>query len=210
MLKTVALFAILVWSYLAFSGPVLYNGTAATVGKQIITIRDAQFFRALARFREGISPAIVEEKGDDLRLTVQKIVFEEMVYAELKSFEFDGGPRAAAEKLVAQLRAKRESDWKGILKKFGVSETAVIDRVYKSLQVEKFLQKKIDTLTPIVTDAEVEKYFKHNESKFKGHEFEQMKPNITLILKKQRMQKGLEEWVRFLKDKYGVTNLLEG
>lgn len=189
------------------------NGTAAAVGKTLITIQDARFFRSLQRFRDGEGDIFRNEEGDDFRRTVQKVVLEEMVFSELKSFQFDSASRADAEKALRDRRAKskeKENQWKELLRVYGKTEAAVIDRTHKSMQVEEFIQKKVETLTPIVTDAEAERYYQQNQTRFFGNTYDRLKPNIILLLKKERMQKGLEEWVKFLKDKYGVTNLLEG
>lgn len=199
---------------LAAGKPLVVNGTAAIVGKQLITIQDARFFRSLQRFRDSESELFRWEEGDELRRTVQKVVLEEMVSAELKSFQFDvSALNGSAEKLIRERRQKsaaKDKQWKELLKLFGKSEGGAIDRLQKSLQVEAFIQKKVETLTPIVTEAEAQRYFQQNQSRFLGNTYEQLKPNIILLLKKEGMQKGLEEWVKFLKDKYAVTNLLEG
>jgi len=193
--------------------PSLLNGTAATVGNRLVTIQDARFYRALQRFREGEADPFKVEQGEELRRTVQKLVLDEMVFAEMKSFQFEAGNRAEAEKLVQAERGKskaRESQWKELLSRFGKTEVIAVDRLHKTLQVDRFLQKKVETLTPIVTEAEAERYFQQNQTRFYGNTFERLKPSIILLLKKERMQKGLEEWVKFLKEKYGVNNLLEG
>lgn len=193
--------------------PTLLNGTAATVGARLVTIQDARFYRALMRFREGEGDVFKIEQGEELRRTVQKLVLDEMVFAEMKSFSFEAGNRNEAEKLLHAERSKsraRESTWKEILSRFGKTEAIAVDRLYKSLQVDRFLQKKVETLTPIVTEAEAERYYQQNQTRFIGSPFERLKPSIILLLKKERMQKGLEEWVKFLKEKYGVINLLEG
>ena len=64
-------------------------------------------------------------------------------------------------------------------------------------------------MTPVITESEVQKYFKRNEAQFRGRSFENLKPNIIVLLKKQAVQKNLEEWIKSLKDKYEVTLLLE-
>lgn len=195
---------------LAWTKPVLLNGTAASVGKTLITVQDVYFYRSLQRFREGESPALLIETGEALKKTVQKVAFEEMVHQEMKSFEFEPVPKTEAEKLVSQKKSQgKTADWQAILNHFQVTEGGAMERLNKTLSVEKFLQKKVDTLTPIVTASEIEKYYQQNQNRFKGSSLEQLKPNIQVLLKKQRVQKGLEEWIRFLKEKYNLVTLLE-
>ena len=190
----------------------LVDGTAAIVAKVLITVQDAHFFSAVNHFSSGDPIPAKGETGEDLRAIVQKMALEEMIYAEMKSLQVqDGGSSNEASRLIqAQKNHGREAEWSRCVAQYGRTEKEAIQRLYKSLQVEKFLQKKIETLTPIITDAEVERYFAQNPRRFKGADLEVLKPSVVLLLKKERMQKGLEEWVRVLKEKYGVTNLLNG
>ena len=187
----------------------LLNGTAAVVGKTLLTVQDVYLYRSILRFKEGESPAVLKETDDLLKKTVQKLIFEEMVFNELKSFQYEGVSKSDAEKLASQNRAKHPQDWKAIQSTFQISEKELTDRLMRALLVEKFLQKKVDTLTPVITDSEIQAYYKQNESKFKGNNFEELKPSIVVLLKKQKMQKGLEDWIKFLKEKYAGVNHLD-
>ncbi len=188
----------------------LINGTAASVGKDLITVQDAYVYRALQRFKSKEYPAVQIETGENLKRTVQKAAFEHMVYLELKSFEFEGGAKSSGDKELQDLKRQKPKEWESISSKFNVSDKELTDKYQRSVQVERFMQKKVDTLTPIITDAEAEKFFKENPGRFKGSQFEQMKNNIQVLLKKQHIQKGLAEWIQFLKEKYGFAILLEG
>ncbi len=199
-------------AFLIYQAPLLgalLNGTAAVVGKTLLTVQDVYLYRSILRFKEGESPAVLKETDDLLKKTVQKLIFEEMVFNELKSFQYEGVSKSDAEKLASQNRAKHPQDWKAIQSTFQISEKELTDRLMRALLVEKFLQKKVDTLTPVITDSEIQAYYKQNESKFKGNNFEELKPSIVVLLKKQKMQKGLEDWIKFLKEKYAVVNHLD-
>jgi hypothetical protein len=189
-----------------------YNGTAATVGKALITIQDARFYRALNRIVAGEAKPLEFETGEALRKTVQKMAFEEMVFLEMKAIQFDIGSRAQAEEPLRKAKnlEKKKGTFSQMLKVFGRTEAEAFDRWTKSVEVERFLQKKVETLTPIVTLKEVETYYNQNRDRFKGSNFEALRPSIEVLLKKERMRKGLEEWIRFLRDKYGVVNHLAG
>ncbi len=67
----------------------------------------------------------------------------------------------------------------------------------------------METQIAIIRDTEVDRYFKQNQEKFKQERLETVKPAMAALLKKERTQKGLEEWVRYLKEKYGVMSHLE-
>jgi len=211
-------FWITVWALVTMGGEAglaaprtLVNGTGATVGKTLITIEDAYFYRALHRFKDGVGDPLTPETGEDLRKTLQKMAFEEMVTSEMKSFKFEPGRKGEIENEIRSARQKgKDKTWRLILNHFSKSEREALDRLRKSLGVERFLQRKAETLTPVITQSEIEKYYRQNSGKFGGKELDAVKENITLTLKKERMQKGLEEWIRFLKEKYGVTNHLGG
>lgn len=187
----------------------LWNGTAATVGKTLITVQDARFYRSLNRFVSGEPKMLEPETGEALRKTVQKMAFEEMVFLEMKAIQFDGGTRSQAEEPLRKAKAREsKGGFATLLKTYGRSESEAFERWNRSYQVERFLQKKVETLTPIVTLKEVELYYNQNRERFKGSNFEALRPSIEVLLKKERMRKGLEEWIRFLRDKYGVVNHL--
>jgi hypothetical protein len=194
----------------SYADKVIVNGTAAKVGKTVLTIQDALVYRALQRLKDGEKYSVAYEVGDELKKTVQKVVFEEMAYLEMKELGFNEVPRGAAEKIVKERKKTNPEDWREILRRFSLSENTATDRIHRIMQVEKFLQRKVDTLTPVVTDAEIEKYFKQNEARFRGSSLEQLKPSISLLLKKQYAQKGLEDWIKFLKEKYHVQSQLNG
>jgi hypothetical protein len=208
-MKTVFLFLVcLVLS--SYADKIIVNGTAAKVGSTVITVQDALVYRSLQRFKDGERYSMAFEAGEELKKTVQKVVFEEMAFLEMKELGFSEVPRSAAEKTVIDRKKKNPQDWKEILRRFNLSESAAINRIHRTLQVERFLQRKVDTLTPVVTDAEIEKYFQQNEARFRGSSLEQLKPSISLLLKKQYAQKGLEDWIKFLKEKYHVQSQLHG
>jgi hypothetical protein len=189
---------------------ILLNGTAAQVGKELITVQDIYFYRALIKYKDGETVPVKPEEGSALRKTIQKVVFEEMVYSEMKSFHLEEGSRVDAERVLQIQRAKgREGMFKEILRQFGRTETQAVDRLLKSLQVEKFVKRKVETLTPVITEGEAERYYRQNLTRFQGSSFESLKSNIILLLREQRMKTGLEEWIHFLEDKYGVSILVD-
>lgn len=199
-------------SVVGHAGPTLLNGTAAQFGTTLLTVEEVYFVRALQRFKEGATDIKLREEGEALRKATQKVVFEEVVFTEMKNLQYTGGPsKSEVEKWLTTKNngPKGASTWKTLLATYGKSESTALDRMVKSQQVERFLQKKVDTLTPIITDAEAERYYQQNPTKFRTSEYAALKPSIVTLLQKERMQKGLEEWIRFLRDKYGVTNYLE-
>lgn len=189
----------------------IINGTAATVGKTLITFDDAHFYEALQKFWYGEKPSPPSE-NERLARIVQRMMLGEMVIREMENAVTSPQAKIEIEKKIKVLRKKPETGkrWQEILKRYGKTETAAVENLAKSFEVEKFVQKKAETLTPIVTDTDAERYFKQNQAKFSGKDLESMKPKIIWIIKQEKMRKGFEDWVRFLKEKYKASLLLEG
>lgn len=191
------------------------DGMAAKINGQVVTVREARFFLALQRFREGKGQGVfAPEAQGELRSAVQRLLLEEMVYSELKSLKFEGGTRPEAVRSLATPRkGAGEKVWARMLKTYGKSESEVIDRVWKSQQVEKFIQRRVETMTPIVTAAEIDRYLKQKASsqdkRIEDKSLEKLRPGAAQELKKELMRKELEEWIVLLKRKYSVTNYLE-
>jgi hypothetical protein len=202
------LFAGLLFTSTLYAQPKLLNGAAAVINKRVVTVQDAYIFRALQRVKAGLQPPILEEEGEELKRTVQKIVFEDMVLAEMKSIQKEIDVRSEVSQWLKEMKEKRRGV-EVIKKRYGLSDNDLSDRIARTLSADKFVQLKIETVTPVITESEVQKYFKRNEAQFRGRSFENLKPNIIVLLKKQAVQKNLEEWIKSLKDKYEVTLLLE-
>lgn len=189
-------------------GKQLLDGTVAAVGKTIITVREARLYRAIQRFKDREKDTLGEERLEDLKKTAQKIALEEMLRAESKAVQLKSEERSEAERLLLQARQSLGGSlWKMLLARFDVTEQDVVVRLSRSLEAERFLQKKIETLTPIITDAEVESRFKKDPT-MKDKKLETVKSELVLQLKKEQMQKGLEDWIRSLKEKYGFVSYL--
>jgi len=186
----------------------LVNGTAAIINKKVVTIQDAFVFRAMQRVKSGQEPIILEEEGDNLKKTVQKIVFEEMVLAEMKSLQKGVNVQNEFSKWFKEGKEQKKG-LQIIKQRYGVGDADLAQIVTRTLTADRFVQMKIETVTPVITEDEAQKYFKRNEAQFRGRSYESLKPNIVVLLKKQAVQKSLEEWVRSLKEKYEVTMLLE-
>lgn len=195
---------------LSTQGPQLQiiNGTAALINRKVVTVQDAYIFRAVQRVKSGLQPVVLEEEGDELKKTVQKIVFEEMVLAEMKSLQKNVDVQVEVAKWFKDGK-KFKKGLELIKKRYGLSDSDLSNRISRTLSADRFVQLKIETVTPVITEDEAQKYFRRNDAQFRGRSYENLKPNIIVLLKKQAVQKSLEEWVRSLKEKYEVTMLLE-
>ncbi len=186
----------------------LMNGTAAIINKKVVTVQDAFIFKALQRLKTGLEPVVLEEEGDELKKTIQKIVFEEMVFAEMKSIQKEINVQNEVDRWFKDKKGKAKG-LELIKKHYSQTDAEILKKIAKTLSADRFVQLKIETVTPVITEDEVQKYFKRNEAQFRGRSYENLKPTIVVLLKKQAVQKNLEEWIKSLKDKYEVTMLLD-
>lgn len=208
MSRSLGIALFLLCSVKGVSAPELLNGVAASVGQTLVTIQDAYIYRALQRFRIGQKPALLLDKGQALKSTVQKLVFEEMVISEAKALEFkDPDPQEAEKVLRLQTSKGNLSEWKAVLNRFSLKESEALKRLQRTLVAEKFFKKKIDSLTPLVTDGEIAQYIANNSDRIKSLGADS-KATVTAILKKERTDKGLQGWIQFLTEKYSASVLL--
>ncbi|NBX92033.1 MAG: hypothetical protein EB078_02030 [Proteobacteria bacterium] len=208
MSRLIILGALLTSSLRLWGSPELVNGAAALVGKNIISIQDAYVFRSLQRFRVGQKPAVLIEADQVLKATVEKLALEDMIVAEAKSLDFkDPDPEESRKLLRLQTSKGNRPQFQGILNRFEISEAEALRRLQKTLLAEKFLKKKIDALTPIITESDINLYISNNPDKVKilGAE---AKNTVAALLKKERAEKGLQGWIQFLTEKYSATLLL--
>jgi hypothetical protein len=188
--------------------PQLVNAIAAKVGDRLITVQDAYLFRGVQRLRSGERPVILFETDKSLKITVQKVMFEEMILAEAKAVDFkELDPKQVNETIKRLKELGGGADWIRLLKTFSISDSEAAKRVSQGLLAERFLKKKIESLTPVITDSEIEQYTKNYPEKVKklGDENRSL---VAEALKKERVDKGLQDYIDFLTEKYAATLLL--
>ena len=198
------------FSELSVAGEVLVNGSAGRVDRVVFTIDDVRFFLNIARLKDGQSDLQEVSDRDLLFQMTQKMLFEEMVLSEMRTLKIEGGNRSVAQLRLQEIRKRVGGEiLKRLLARYRKAEAAVLNQLQRAIDVEKFLEKKVETLTPVLTEAEAERYFKENLSKFGGATLESIKPAVMRMAQKSQMEKGLQDWITLLKEKHGVVNLIE-
>lgn len=193
-------------------GAVLVDGVAATYGGRVITVQDVYLYRALMRLVEGKGDPLELESGERLQKTTQRVLFEALVQAELEELADKGKSFGAPVGILAAMtlpairQAGRRAALEQVLKRFGRSEAYAEAMLERHRRVEDYLVRKLETLTPVLTEAELRRFFEKQARK--GTTFEQARPLLERRLKEERRTRGLEEWARYLRDKYQATNLV--
>lgn len=192
---------------------VLVNGIAAEVAGKPISLEDVYFHRALDRVKNGESGLLAIEKGDALKNSVQKLVLEEMVYGEMKSLNFDGGPKSDAVRLLQERKKSPQfrTEWEKALGYFRIGDDKAVSLLWKSLQVDKFIERKVETLTPLLTPDVVDRHLVANTPGFQtlpDVKKAELRSRADRLLKKERMGEQLRDWVLRLKRKYSVVQYI--
>lgn len=197
-----------VFSSLALA-TVLLSGSAARVGDKVVTIRDVNYFAALHRLKEKKwGDPFTPLASEDLKRYTKRFLLEEMCFSEVKSLEFQGPKRAEASALVGVQKGKNRSQWAEFLRFFGKSEEQATEVLFRSLTVDKFLEKKMETLTPLITEEEITQYLSQTNPNPQASDKEALRQSVARLLRQERMQKGMENWLASLQAKYSAVSLL--
>jgi hypothetical protein len=137
-------------------------------------------------------------------------MLERMILLEAKAVEFKvTQPQEAAQLVKSQASNGRSLEWKAILSSFSLNPAQALEKLQSSLYAEKFLKRKVDTLTLLVTEADIDSYMRNYPERVKKLSGD-VRQWITEALKKERRDKGLQDWIDFLTEKYTATYLLPG
>lgn len=199
--------------FLLFQGclnaePVLINAVAGKVGDRLVTIQDAYFYRGLQRIRAGEHPVVLFETDKNLKATVQKVMFETMILEEAQVVDFKDPDVKRTNEIIKKAKDQGQGvEWNRLLKTFAISESDAIKKLSQGVLAEKFLKKKIDSLTPVITEVELEQYISNHPEKVKKLG-DKNRLLITEALKKEKIDKGLQDYIDFLTEKYSATLIL--
>lgn len=208
MARKLIVLLLMLFQGMGFGSPFLVNAVAGKVGDQLITVQDAYLYRGLQRFRSGIRPFVLIETDKILKNTVQKTMFEQMILLEAKAVGFKDPEPNQALQLLKKVKAEGYSkDWNQLLKTFGISEEDGLRRLQQGLVAEKFLKKKVENLAPVITDSELDQYIKNYPDRAKKLG-EKNRSLIAEALKKEKVDKGLQDYIDFLSEKYSAAFLL--
>lgn len=208
MARKLIVLLLMLFQGMGFGSPFLVNAVAGKVGDQLITVQDAYLYRGLQRFRSGIRPFVLIETDKILKNTVQKTMFEQMILLEAKAVGFKDPEPNQALQLLKKVKAEGYSkDWNQLLKTFGISEEDGLRRLQQGLVAEKFLKKKVENLAPVITDSELDQYIKNYPDRAKKLG-EKNRSFIAEALKKEKVDKGLQDYIDFLSEKYSAAFLL--
>ncbi len=186
-----------------FSKEVVLDGTAAVIGKKLITVRDVYFYRAIHHFIKDGTVLLEPVESNDLLTDLHKIVLEEML---LKEMGENQNPILLPDEFEKKIKSLN-NNWRKILNFFNRKNADAIELLLRNLKTEKFFKKRIEVLTPIITKRDIEFYYEQNKSKFS--DFDKSVKEIEQLLISEKRKQAVETWINFLKGKYNVRELLQ-
>lgn len=195
------------FSRTALAAPVVVAGAAGVVGNDVIVVSEAYFAQAVRTLEKNTAVSMEPIAKEALKTIVSRLLFESMVIGEMKALKIDRTLRPTA--VASWQRVKqREKSWRQVLTRYAKTENDAIDSIWNFMEVEAFVEKKVETFVPIITDAEVERYYQQNITRLGADSLEKQRAGIRTMLQNVRIEKSFEEWIRFLREKYAVVNLL--
>jgi hypothetical protein len=192
---------------------IVINGVAAEVAGKPITLEEVYLHRGLSRVKNNELGLLDLEKGEALKNSVQKRVLEQMVTGEMTSLNFDGGPRREAAGLLADRKKKAgfRTEWDKFLNYFRLTEDKAVVLLWRSMQVDRFIEKKVETLSPLLTPDVVDNHLATSNPEWMSlpePKREELRTRTERLLRKERMSEQLKEWVMRLKRKYSVVQYI--
>lgn len=173
----------------------LVNAVAANIAGKPFTVQDTYVYRALERSLSEKKPLVLIEKGEVLKKTVRKAVLQRLLVKEAKEASF---------KPPNSKKPVKKSDLKEIMRVLGGSETALREKMAEIQMSDEFFKMKVLSLTPIITDTDVQEYSQTHSIRLKKAGLSDQ-TEIRKLLQRERREKAVQEYINFLTTKYEVV-----
>lgn len=192
------------------AGPVVLRVVGSVRGATITT-RDVQLDRLLTRvLEEGdkATPApLPPADSSEMGLWAGQLLRERCVFLETRELSLSElGPRELETNLATARAALARSP---AYKALEVSDAELQEALRQKLKAAKFIRFKRESAATPITDAEAQKYFNENRSKFgPNSEFEEYRESIRSLLGRQVVDRRLQDWYGIVLRKHEARNLL--
>src|SRR3989344_4489320 len=172
----------------------LWNEIVAQYNDQVITLWDIQREIQVQRaFSKKDLKAPIEESV--VRQAIRTKIIEELVLEEAQSFGLsllsEAAKNMASENFKKTFLSKQA--YETFLKTYAWQEAELQHVILRPLVVEKFIEKKILSAYVHVTRDELAAYLEKNPK--------QSKSSAEKVIKKEKIQKNLKDWIRNVKRK---------
>ena len=180
----------------------LWNEIVAHYNDQVITLwdiqREIQVQRVLNK-KELKTP--MEESV--IRQAIRTKIIEELVFEEAQSFGLGLLSETAQEKAFQNFKKSfvSQDNYTAFLKTYAWKEAELKHVISRPLVVEKFIEKKILSAYVHVTRDELSVYLEKHPTQSKGE--------AEKVIKKEKVQKNLKDWIRNVKRKNTIKVIFE-
>lgn len=192
-------------THLLFSAEIV-SMSVAKVENDVLTSRDVLISHYISLAIQNKKISELKLKSESFRSAVSSTLLETVVFKEAKALEtsFVSGSEIAASVQRSRPKLQAYSFWRNL----DVSQAELAEQMEKKLKAQAFIQFKANSSIIPITDTEALNYFKANQNRFSGLEFDAFKDQIKKYLSKQQMDERLKSWFRTLREKYSVNNML--
>lgn len=140
-----------------------------------------------AVFEEMVTNELIKQEADKLKITVLATEISD----ELKQLED---------------RLGGEKELQNALLQYGLTQAELEDQIKLSLLQRKIVETQADYE---VSEAEAQEYFQANTASFASQKFDEVKEEIKVMLKDQKMQEAFSAWFADVKAKAQIQSYLD-
>lgn len=142
----------------ALPGAEVFDRIAVTVGDDVITLSDVKREIRLSAFQDEVP---VDMSPTALRAAATRIVRRMLLNAEMEANRFSLVDRVDAQKVLEEVKKRFASTaaYEAALKKYGITEEELLDRIQSQLTVLRFIEFRFQTAEQ-PSAADVEAYYK--------------------------------------------------
>lgn len=184
-------------------GPIITQ-TVGTSAFQVVTTREVKASSWLSRaLKSELQNTLAESTKSEANATL----FEIAIYREAKSLGAVSLKKEEIDSLILTAKSKlqKNSEWK----KLEVQEDELRQWIERKRTSEIFMELKMNSLTSIVTDQEIQDYYDRNRVKFGSTPLAEQRDTIQKFLQKENQKQRMQDWLSALKTKYQVRNDLQ-
>ena len=184
------IFVLLLYPHCAYSD--LVNQIVAMYSNHPVTLWDVHREIQIERIKQGLPP-LQTVSLNDLKAMTKKMIVENLVVAEAKSFQVAPIEDVPQEVLLRKFKAQFHTadGYPHFLKTYGLAEADLKSILVRPLQVEQFLKEKIMSAYIYISSEEKEAYKRR---------YPHLSPDeVSDQLRKKKVKENLNDWIQGLK-----------
>lgn len=183
--------------------------TVGEVGGEVFTSRQSRLSGLLEKVLDGArdSGPAMDSKSDRFRDEVSSLLLEVAVSKESETFSLGqvSDPEVATEVSKLRRATQARADWR----RFDYTEAELTAAVRRKLTARHLIRFRSESMKAVISDAEAQKYFEKNRSRFGNLPFENFQEQIKRVLSQQQLDERLRAWFEILRRKFQVRDYFQ-